>query len=600
MPIEASYMDLLKTVLQERFVPFLPPLLDQNRPKEEQDKKNISRAFSAFVLHHLCGISEEMAAKSVVDDFNDEGIDAILYHGDTLNVVQSKLKESEQFKQEEAHALCFGVRQLLRQTFDGFNQNFKVRQTEIEDAIESCSKIQIVIAHTGSGISHHALDAINQLLSDDSIDEERLATPFLDIDYQKVVQYLQRGNTYERIDVKIEIECHKFVSDPRLTYFGLIDLKAMVDLHQKYETGLYEKNIRTFLGMGLKQGVNESIQNTLRERPEDFFYLNNGITALCQKIEPKGTSKDGKKRFEIQGLSVINGAQTISSSSYAKSKGTDISKAKVMLTLIKADTNTEFGKAVTKARNHQNPVSLSDFVSLEEDQERLRREAAYLGIHYDYKSGTLEAVVDPTRINISEALTALALLHPDPRYAVWLKKDATKLYETSSTQYKDLFPVDLKIHTLINAVYFHRYIQSQMIPQVKSTNSADRLIYKHGNYALAWVLSKRLFRVIRSATLLSENDLATALNIPFDGIRNTLLNKVTPYLNPQNQIDVGPLALFKNQTHILPLLQDIMLENYGLASDPAIPHKQSQYIASQPYPIALFEYMVSKAPQITV
>lgn len=310
MPIEASYMDLLKKVLEDRFVPFLPPLLDQTRPPDEQHKKNISRAFSAFVLHHLCEISEEMAAKSVVDDFNDDGIDAILYHGDTVYVVQSKLKESEQFKQEEAQAFCAGMRQLLQLNFTNFNNHFKSRQTEIEDSIENCSKIQIVIAYVGSGISQHAIDAINQLLQDETIDEERLVSPFLDIDCQKITDFIRMGNSYERVDTKIWLECYKSISDPKLSYFGLVNIQDLVSLHEKHEKGLYEKNIRTFLGMGLKQGVNEAIQNTLESNPENFCYLNNGVTALCEDIEPKN-SKNGRKKLKLTGLSIINGAQTI-------------------------------------------------------------------------------------------------------------------------------------------------------------------------------------------------------------------------------------------------------------------------------------------------
>lgn len=596
MPIETSYLDLLKQDLQNGFLSSLPPLINcpvnNGKTAVQKKEKNIARALSAFTLHHLCEVSKEMAAKSVVDDIDDNGIDAILYHGDTVYIVQSKLKETEQFTQKEAQAFCAGIRQLLQLNFSNFNSHFTNRQTDIEDSIENCSKIQILIAHVGSGINQHADDAMKQLLSDDTLDEERLAISYLDIDFQKITQFIKGGNSYPRVNTKIGLECYKSISTPRPSYFGLIDVQDLVTLHDKYEKGLYEKNIRTFLGMGLKQGVNESIQETLKNSPENFCYLNNGVTALCERIEPKNI-RNGKKQLQLSGLSIINGAQTISSSAYARDKGTDISKAKVMLTLIKADTDTEFGKAVTKARNHQNPVSLSDFVALEEDQERLRREAAYLGIHYDYKPGSLEQLLDPTRINITEALTALALFHPDPRYAVWLKKEPANLYQTKGTQYQGLFPSNLKVHTLINAVYFYRYIQEQMLIQVAASSGIERLTYKHGNYALAWILSKRLKDHIHATRLLNETELKTAMSLPFDEARNRLSH----FTQQQHR---GPLAVFRNQTHALPVIQKIMLDDYGLATDPAIPHKQSQYTAQQPYPVALFEYMVSKAPQIEV
>jgi hypothetical protein len=591
MAIESSTLALLKQTLKDKFVPLLPPLLDQKKTQEEKDKKNVSRALSAFVLHHLCDISEDVAAKSVVDDFDDGGVDAIFYHSETVYLVQSKLKESEQFQQEEAQAFCTGIRQLLRLNFANFNGHIKRRQTDIEDCIDNCTKIQIVVAHVGSGISQNAINAISQLLEDVGGDEERLVKSYIDINAQKITEYIRKGNSYKRVDAKIYLECNKSIGSPRKSYFGLVSVSDLVDLHVKHDKALYEKNIRTFLGMGLKQGVNEAIQQTLELRPQDFCYLNNGVTALCEIIDPKG-ERLGRRAFQIKGLSIINGAQTISASAYAKAKGIDISKAKVMLTLITGDADSEFGKSVTKARNHQNPVSLADFVALEEDQERLRREAAYLNIHYEYKAGVSDQT-DPAKINITEALPALALLHQDPRYAVWLKKEPGNLFQTKGEPYKGLFPADLSIHSLINAVYFYRYIQAQIVAQVNATSGLERLIYKHGSYALAWVLSKRLKKHIFAPKILQETDLQTAMSLPFDEARNRLFN-IT------QQQDRGPLAVFRNQTHAIPVMRQLMLEDYGLTADPAIPHKESQHVANQAYPIALFEYMISKAPQIKV
>lgn len=41
--------------------------------------KQESRAFSAFALHKILDITPKQASKSVTDDFDDKGIDAIYY-----------------------------------------------------------------------------------------------------------------------------------------------------------------------------------------------------------------------------------------------------------------------------------------------------------------------------------------------------------------------------------------------------------------------------------------------------------------------------------------------------------------------------------------
>src|SRR5690606_35287652 len=141
----------------------------------------------------------------------------------------------------------------------------------------------------------------------------------------------------------------------------------------------YERNIRYFLGS--QTDVNQAIHATLRDEPTSFFYLNNGVTAVCDEIEQKGRNSDnGSRKFKVRGLSIINGAQPVASAAefVARHPDSDINDAKVMLTLIKAPADRPFGKLVTKARNHQNPVQLANFTALDETQERLRQEIAHL------------------------------------------------------------------------------------------------------------------------------------------------------------------------------------------------------------------------------
>lgn len=70
---------MLEHVLDSEFLAALPPLLDKTKSADQQQKKNRSRAFSAFALHHICGVAKADAAKAVIDDFDDYGVDAIYY-----------------------------------------------------------------------------------------------------------------------------------------------------------------------------------------------------------------------------------------------------------------------------------------------------------------------------------------------------------------------------------------------------------------------------------------------------------------------------------------------------------------------------------------
>ncbi len=62
--LELQYMTILKKVLADRFVPFLPPLLDAKKPAADQIAKQLSRAFSAFALHKILDLLPQVAASA--------------------------------------------------------------------------------------------------------------------------------------------------------------------------------------------------------------------------------------------------------------------------------------------------------------------------------------------------------------------------------------------------------------------------------------------------------------------------------------------------------------------------------------------------------
>jgi hypothetical protein len=335
--LESQYMIILKKVLADRFMPFLPPLLG-NVSAADQAAKQLSRAFSAFALHKLLDITPQAASASVVDDFNDKGIDAIHYDApsETLYLLQTKLKESEQFRQEDALPFCEGIRLLLKQDFSAFNANVQNRKSDIESALDSCSHIKLVVPYTGNGVSQTASDALQALLNDEDLDEERLVKQVEYYTAAEIARDLLAEQAYQPVHTDIALQKYEKVETPRSTYYGVVRLGDLVALHQTHGKALYERNIRYFLGSS-KSDVNKAIKTTLHDAPGDFFYLNNGVTAVCDLIEPKAT-KNGAKKFKVRGLSIINGAQTVASAAefVRQHPGRSIDDAKVMLTLIKA------------------------------------------------------------------------------------------------------------------------------------------------------------------------------------------------------------------------------------------------------------------------
>jgi hypothetical protein len=590
--LSPHYMTILETVLTTKFVPFLPILLNPSNNAVQNDTKNKARAFAAFAISKLCEIDAEEAAAAIVDDFDDLGVDAIYFKAatDTLFIVQAKLKSSQTFTQEEALSFCQGIRKIVSLDFTGFNNNVIKRQMEIEDALETCSYIELVIAHTGSGISEHAQNVVADFLADDSHGEERFKSPVTNYDSTRVETDLLAAQALPRIDATLVLQPWTSDMAPRKTYFGFVPVSELVKLHNKHDKALYVKNIRNFLGQTTP--VNQAIEETLASGPEKFAYLNNGVTALCEQIDPKDNKRAGK-RLKLTGISIINGAQTIASSArfVQVNPSKDISSARVLITLIRADEDSDFGKAVTRARNHQNPVLTANFAALDDHQERLRRELAHLDLHYFYKAGQPDQSYNKDHIRIDEAAFALALLQDDPRVIVTMKKEPSRILNSSDPIYKGIFNQNLTGFKLANAARLFRYLQTRLTAEAVGTGT-ERAAYRHGAYALSFVFAKRLSGIIAAPKLIDEKKIATELSQPFDEARQAFWNATNSHLY------MTPYGLFRNQSRSIPILRDTMIAHYGLAADPAIAPLRAKVTPGELYPHALFAYLAMKAPQI--
>lgn len=563
--LEPHYLAILKTVLATRFVPFLPPLLGKANPAD-QAAKQLSRAFSAFALHKLLDITPQAAAASVVDDFHDKGLDAIYYDApsETLYLLQTKLKESEQFKQEDALPFCEGIRLLLRQDFGAFNANVQARKVDIEGALDSCSKIKLVVPYTGDGVSKTASDALQALLDDEDLDEERLVKQVEYYTATEITRHLLEEQAHSKVHADIILQKYEKVEHPRRTFYGVARLEDLVALHQAHGKALYERNIRYYLGSS-KSDVNKAIKTTLHDAPGDFFYLNNGVTAVCDIIEPKAT-KNGAKRFKVRGLSIINGAQTVASATefVLQNPGRSITDAKVMLTLINAPAEGPFGKQVTKARNHQNPVQTANFASLDENQERLRQEIAHLGFDYHYRPEA--QATGPAAITLEEALRALASQQYDPRYAAWLKSEPARLANPDSAEYQPLFNAKLPGAALVNAVLCHRAIRALVVDyeQRAPARSEERLIYRHGINVITAVMMKRLRTRVGGTNIIDPSTIPSLISQPLDQLRQEVIDLAVDPATKKLTLAEGPLAHFRNMERVIPFINDLMKKHFGL------------------------------------
>jgi hypothetical protein len=148
--------------------------------------------------------------------------------------------------------------------------------------------------------------------------------------------------------------------------------------------GLFARNIRGPLGYN---EVNRDIEASLKKHPELFWFKNNGLTILCDDIEPVQDT-----RLRLTNAQIINGQQTtytlfeIAKDSVWRPA---LRRANVVVRVIRVprdgpegQTFDEFVSSVVQATNWQNKIQASDLRSNDERQISLQRQLRAFGYEY--------------------------------------------------------------------------------------------------------------------------------------------------------------------------------------------------------------------------
>lgn len=207
-------------------------------------------------------------------------------------------------------------------------------------------------------------------------------------------------------------------------------------MFEKAGSRLFAKNIRGFLG---STKINDSMSDTIKKEPYNFWYYNNGVTIVCDDV--KRETRGNNDLLLIDGAQVINGQQTTRILSKDNAKDTNVI-VKVIKIPRNWDHNGEYDSLVNtivRATNWQNFISPSDLVSNDYIQIYLEREFRKKGYQYIRKrTSKREARVEYgqgfTQVKKDELAQAIASTMFDP---VVVRKGKEKLFE--DPYYKSIY-----------------------------------------------------------------------------------------------------------------------------------------------------------------
>lgn len=573
----------IEAALRRRFFPLVPKN-SANWTEEQHDTNRLSRALAAYTLVGLCDIDDTSAAGAITDGENDGGIDALYFDraGNRLVFVQAKFKRGGTAPdQADVLKTINGVKALLDRRFGDFNQAVQGRLDEIETALDMPGvAIVIVLAFLGDAVGPHATKDLNALQADMNRLSPRMAWEAAGL--SRIHGWLIAEQTPVAVDAQVTLESWAAITAPRKAVYGQISAASLAELVETHGKALFERNIRHYLG---SVGVNVAIGKTVRGRPGDFFYLNNGLTAVAEEIT-QAAGTPARCVFGFKKLSIVNGAQTAGTVAAVGAISPD---AKVLITVIEVGAGVgEFGLEITRARNHQNVVRGVDFAALDPNQERLRQELALAGITYHYRPSAEARARREDAFTLEEAAVALACLsfpvvhsrdvQPAPRrthpnavdLVVTAKKEIGRLWEQDGTHYGQIFTAISGLR-VCRAVRVFRFIDQILAASERSeTAYARRMFFRHGRYFVMAFVAHRAREVLNRPELaLSEAD------------RTTLSQKVNELaeliyaLSQTWLVSKGYLSTFRNLTDAQPLADSVLnrlaLADASTAQAPGLP-----------------------------
>lgn len=518
--------------------------------KSASDKESAlySRSLAAFSLMVLSQCSAEEAANSVTDGFGDNGIDAVFFDkmANKLWAVQSKFfsKGSGSISHGDMLKFIKGINDLTALDFGDFNEKVKNHSAEIEQALDDSKvSIQIVNATTGQSISVECKKSVDELLED--INTPSPIAYFHDFNLNEVVNGLLSNVSGKPIDEDIILSDWGMINEPYKAVYGLMDGVELANLWKTHRKRLFSENIRSFLGAS---DVNENISDTIKNHPENFVYFNNGITILCGSLskKPRGGGDRHTGYFTCKDMTIVNGAQTIGSLGTALEGTNDEDVViKVFAKIISLENTPEdFGENITIATNTQNKVEKKDFISLDEEQIRLRREFALESINYHIKRTGDKIVPDEKNYTLEEATLSMATMLEDVTLTVQAKREIGKLWEDRNRKpYTELFNSELKAMKLIKAIKVYRKVAEVLQSMAGSAVGRERSIYVYGNLFITHLVFRLIPAYAYEGSLDFDKYLSKHIEKEIPGIIDKVYRK-TMELYPNAMIP----QLFRNYT----------------------------------------------------
>lgn len=353
-------------------------------------------AFNYWVLDKLFYEDEELVEEKIVD-YHDLGIDAYEIYEDTKDIF---LIQNKYYGETTAITAEYVKNDFLLRAITALENGTYKKSDELQGAFSKYKDSADFTVYLQLFVTNN----IHNREADEYVKKFNVSHPkyIAKIFYLDDIEERYYGETQQvkkNISVKVESVNKGTILNINTEGYKLenvIDaryvLTPIVSVYRLYRDSIekgypiFDKNIREYLG---NKGVNKSIYQTLldEEDRKNFFYYNNGITVICDrmtKIVTQPSDYNMNAAFTIDNPQIVNGCQTVNSI-YEALKNIDPDNLEknfkdtfVMLKILEINRedsgDDKLYKDIVKYTNSQNSIDEKTFVANTDTFIRLQNE----------------------------------------------------------------------------------------------------------------------------------------------------------------------------------------------------------------------------------
>lgn len=322
---------------------------------------NDGQRFIAWYLRNIFNLDEYETKDCITDGAGDKQIDAVYINNQnsTIYIIQGKFYEKENIDSKPLREVLSSWIQIqnLEELQNNANEKLKVKITEIASALDDDYSIcfELITTSELTDSARNDLEIFQKTISENDkfnanlivIDNETLQTRYNEA--------LNMNRPY--INHNFSVESNKYMEmyiGNKKAVIAAIPLKECIKIPGIKDGSLFRKNVRQSLGMDNK--VNKGIAHTLRSDPEKFFFLHNGITAICSSINIDNGI------INVKELNVVNGCQSLNTIFNCSQSIRNAANAYIMFRFYEIN-DSEYADDISTSTNSQSTVKARDLRS---------------------------------------------------------------------------------------------------------------------------------------------------------------------------------------------------------------------------------------------